>query len=85
MSEQIHLTHHGAREAWNSPEKIIGLVMAVLFILTFRSMLSGSEPGEAKLRGPLGIEPRWQDAACHALQPPRAQPSSNKFSVFQFA
>ena len=29
--------------------------MAVLFMLTFRSMFSGSEPGEEKKRGPLGI------------------------------
>lgn len=55
ISEQIALTHHGHPEAWNSREKIIGLVMAVLFILTFRSMFSGSEPGEVKVRGPLGI------------------------------
>ncbi len=30
-------------------------VMAVLFMLTFRSTLSGSEPGEEKKRGPLGM------------------------------
>ncbi len=34
---------------------IIGAVMAVLFMLTFRSMFSGSEPGEEKVRGPIGI------------------------------
>lgn len=34
---------------------IIAGVMAVMFILTFRSVFSGSEPGEAKKRGPLGI------------------------------
>jgi hydrophobic/amphiphilic exporter-1 (mainly G- bacteria), HAE1 family len=55
VSEQIQLTPHGRPEAWNSREKIIGVVMALLFILTFRSMLSGSEPGEEKVRGPLGI------------------------------
>src|SRR5262245_3471456 len=36
-------------------EIIIGAIMAVLFILTFRSMLSGSELNEEKKRGPLGI------------------------------
>lgn len=55
VSEQIQLTHHGHAEAWNSREKIIGVILAVLFIFTFRSMLSGSEPGEVKIRGPLGI------------------------------
>ncbi len=47
VSEQVHLTENLTI--------IIGCVMAVLFLFTFRSMLSGSEPGEAKLRGPLGI------------------------------
>jgi HAE1 family hydrophobic/amphiphilic exporter-1 len=47
VSEQIELTEQRARA--------IGGVMAVLFILTFRSVLSGSEPGEEKKRGPLGI------------------------------
>jgi multidrug efflux pump subunit AcrB len=47
VSEQIHLNE--------TRVIIIAAVMAVLFILTFRSMLSGSEPGEVKLRGPLGI------------------------------
>jgi len=55
VSEQISLTKHGVPEAWTSPERIIGLVMAVLFILTFRSMFSGSEPGEEKVRGPMGM------------------------------
>lgn len=47
ISEQLELT----------PERmqIIGGVVAVLFIFTFRSALSGSEPGERKLRGPIGI------------------------------
>lgn len=36
-------------------ELVIGGVLAALFILTFRAALSGSEPGEAKKRGPLGI------------------------------
>jgi multidrug efflux pump subunit AcrB len=34
---------------------IIASVFAVLAVFTFRSLLSGSEPGEAKKRGPLGI------------------------------
>ncbi|QDU98992.1 efflux RND transporter permease subunit [Lignipirellula cremea] len=34
---------------------VIGCVIAVLGVFTFRSMLSGSEPGERKVRGPLGI------------------------------
>jgi HAE1 family hydrophobic/amphiphilic exporter-1 len=47
VSEQVHLTNN----------RVIGIacVMALLFVLTFRSMLSGSEPGEVKVRGPLGI------------------------------
>jgi multidrug efflux pump subunit AcrB len=47
VSEQVHLTN----------SRVIGItcVMALLFVLTFRSMLSGSEPGEVKVRGPLGI------------------------------
>jgi len=47
VSEQIHLNE--------TREIVIGGVMAVLFFLTFRSMLSGSELGEEKKRGPLGI------------------------------
>src|SRR5262249_26476591 len=43
ISEQIALTE--------TREIIIGVIMAVLFLLTFRSMFSGSEPGEVKLRG----------------------------------
>jgi HAE1 family hydrophobic/amphiphilic exporter-1 len=34
---------------------IITAIVALLAILSFRSMFSGSEPGEAKLRGPIGI------------------------------
>ena len=34
---------------------IIAAVMAGLFALTFRSVFSGSEPGEEKKRGPIGI------------------------------
>jgi multidrug efflux pump subunit AcrB len=47
VSEQVHLTE--------TRIQIITGVMAVLFMLTFRSTFSGSEPGEAKKRGPLGI------------------------------
>jgi hydrophobic/amphiphilic exporter-1 (mainly G- bacteria), HAE1 family len=47
VSEQIALTENRSI--------VIGSVMAVLLILTFRSMFSGSEPGELKKRGPLGI------------------------------
>ena len=47
ISEQLELTHDRMM--------IIGGVVAVLFFFTFRSMLSGSEPGERKLRGPIGI------------------------------
>lgn len=47
VSEQVHLTE--------TKTMVIGSVMAVLFILTIRSMFSGSEPGEVKKRGPLGI------------------------------
>lgn len=42
---------------------IVGGVMAVLFMLTFRAMLSGSEPGEQKKRGPIGIFIHWFDRA----------------------
>ncbi len=47
VSEQVALT--------DERTIIVSSVMAVLFIFTFRSMFSGSEPGEAKKRGPLGI------------------------------
>ncbi|MCA9019626.1 MAG: efflux RND transporter permease subunit, partial [Planctomycetaceae bacterium] len=47
ISEQVHLTENRTLG--------IACVMAVLFIFTFRSMFSGSEPGEEKKRGPLGI------------------------------
>src|SRR5690606_26005381 len=47
VSEQVELNEERTR--------IISGVMAFLFILTFRSALSGSEPGEVKKRGPLGI------------------------------
>lgn len=47
VSEQFHLT--------KTRTLVISGVMAVLFIFTFRSMFSGSEPGEKKKRGPLGI------------------------------
>ncbi len=47
VSEQMELTE--------TKSMVIAGVMAVLFILTFRSTLSGSEPGEKKKRGPLGM------------------------------
>ena len=47
VSEQVPLTQ--------TRSIIVASVMAVLFILTFRSVLSGSEPGEKKIRGPLGM------------------------------
>ena len=47
VSEQFPLTE--------TVSKVIGSVMAALFMLIFRSMFSGSEPGEQKKRGPLGI------------------------------
>jgi len=47
VHEQVHLTE----------QRVMGIagVFAVLFMFTFRSVLSGSEPGEVKKRGPLGI------------------------------
>ena len=47
VSEQVHLTDFRM--------KAVGCAAAVLFMLTFRSMFSGSEPGEVKVRGPIGI------------------------------
>jgi hydrophobe/amphiphile efflux-1 (HAE1) family protein len=47
ISEQVELTP--------TLIAIVGYVMAILFALTYLSMLSGSEPGEIKLRGPIGI------------------------------
>ena len=47
VSEQVPLTERNSR--------IIAGAFAVLMAFTFRSILSGSEPGEAKKRGPLGI------------------------------
>jgi HAE1 family hydrophobic/amphiphilic exporter-1 len=55
---QVHLVHELVSEqiALNETrELIIGGLWAVLFCLTFRSLLSGSEFGEEKKRGPLGI------------------------------
>ncbi|WP_425618124.1 efflux RND transporter permease subunit [Anatilimnocola sp. NA78] len=53
VSEQIKLSGH--HDKVHTPEISISSIVAVLFIFTFRSMLSGCEPGEAKVRGPLGI------------------------------
>ncbi len=47
VSEQVALTE--------TRSMVVGGVMAVLFMLTFRSVLSGSEPNETKIRGPLGM------------------------------
>ena len=47
VSEQVPLTERNTR--------IIAGAFAVLMAFTFRSILSGSEPGETKKRGPLGI------------------------------
>ncbi len=47
VSEQIPLTE--------TLVLVISGVAAVLFMLTFRSILSGSTPNEAKIRGPLGM------------------------------
>lgn len=55
VSEQLPLTE--------TREIIIGCVMAVLFIFTFRSALSGSRPNEEKKRGPIGIFVYWFDKA----------------------
>lgn len=38
---------------------VIAALMALFFVLTFRSMFSGSEPGERKIRSPLGIFLSW--------------------------
>ena len=55
VSEQVHLTETNT--------VIIACVMAVLFIFTFRSSLSGSEPNEEKKRGPIGVFVYWFDRA----------------------
>ena len=47
VAEQVTLTERNTF--------VIAGVFAVLMIFTFRSVLSGSEPGEEKKRGPLGI------------------------------
>ena len=54
----IHIIHELVSEQFPLTEdrtKIISGVMVLLFVLTFRSMLSGSEPSEKKIRGPLGM------------------------------
>ena len=55
VSEQVHLTE--------TRTVVIACVMAVLFIFTFRSSLSGSEPNEEKKRGPIGVFVYWFDKA----------------------
>lgn len=47
VSEQVHITEERSI--------IISCVVGLLAILTFRSILSGSEPGERKVLGPLGV------------------------------
>ncbi|MEW4456014.1 efflux RND transporter permease subunit [Bremerella sp. JC817] len=47
ISEQVELTHERTM--------IVAGIVAVLMIFTFRSVFSGAEPGEKKIRGPLGI------------------------------
>jgi multidrug efflux pump subunit AcrB len=59
LSEQLELTP--------TRMQVIGGVMAVLLIFTFRSMLSGSEPGEAKKRGPIGMFLKVFDRAIEAV------------------
>ncbi len=55
---EVEIVHELVSEQMTLTETkmiVIGGVVAVLAILTFRSMFSGSEPGEEKKRGPLGI------------------------------
>lgn len=62
----VEVVHHLVSEQMELTETrtmIIGGIMAVLFAWTFRSMLSGSEPGEEKVRGPIGIFIYWFDRA----------------------
>ncbi|MBI1348003.1 multidrug transporter [bacterium] len=47
ISEQLELTP--------TRMMIIGLLLALLFTFSFRAMLSGSEPGEKKKRGPIAV------------------------------
>ncbi|GAA4438439.1 efflux RND transporter permease subunit [Bremerella cremea] len=47
IAEQVELTHERTL--------IVAGIVAVLMIFTFRSVFSGAEPGEKKIRGPLGI------------------------------
>lgn len=47
VSEQVQLTE--------TRTVIVGCVLALLSFLTFRSTLSGSDPGEQKKRGPIGM------------------------------
>ena len=56
VSEQLPLTDPRTTQ-------VIGGIMAVLFIFTFRSALSGSEPGQVKKRGPIGVFVYWFDKA----------------------
>jgi multidrug efflux pump subunit AcrB len=47
VSEQIELTHIRMI--------VIGSLAALLFTFSYRAMLSGSEPGKKKVRGPIGV------------------------------
>jgi len=47
LAEQIELTELRTQ--------MIGGVLALLFVLTFRAQFSGSEPGQEKKRGPIGV------------------------------
>lgn len=51
VSEQLPLNEFRIR--------VIAAIMALFFVLTFRSQFSGSEPGEKKIRSPLGMFLRW--------------------------
>lgn len=46
---------------------IIGCLTSVLFFFSYRAMLSGSEPGEKKLRGPIGVFLRLFDRAVETV------------------
>jgi multidrug efflux pump subunit AcrB len=59
LSEQLELTP--------TRMQVIGGIMAVLMFFTFRAMLSGSEPGEAKKRGPIGMFLKVFDRAINAV------------------
>ncbi len=58
----VHFVHELVSEQLpldNFRIQVIASLMALFFVLTFRSMFSGSEPGQRKIRSPLGIVLRW--------------------------